>query len=78
MTIQNKIFDNSNHEYTITETKINEYQTLKFNHELGIGFLNPPENSNEIYDVDYWDRYRGMMHTELILPINSKSSLQKH
>jgi hypothetical protein len=65
MTIHNKIFDNSNHEYTITETKINEYQTLKFNHELGIGFLNPPENSDEIYDVDYWDRYRGMMHTEI-------------
>ena len=65
MTIQNKIFDTTNHEYTITETKINEYQTLKFNNELGIGFLNPPENSNEVYDKVYWDRYRALRDTEV-------------
>ena len=65
MSIQNKIFDTTNHEYTITETKINEYQTLKFNHDLGIGFLNPPENSNEVYDKAYWERYRALRDTEI-------------
>ena len=65
MTIQNKIFDNTNHEYTITETKINEHQTLKFNKDLGIGFLNPPENVNEVYDIDYWERYRALRDTEI-------------
>lgn len=65
MTIQNKIFDTSNHEYTISETKINDTQTLKYNKELGIGFLNPPENMNEVYDENYWTRYRAMCDTEI-------------
>lgn len=65
MTIQNKLFDTTNHEYTIVNTKINDVQTLNWNRELGIGFLNPPENSDEVYDEEYWNRYRSMIDTDI-------------
>jgi hypothetical protein len=32
---------------------------------LGIGFLNPPENSHQVYDEGYWERYRGMIDTRI-------------
>lgn len=65
MTIQTKLFDTTNHEYTIIETTINDTQTLKWNEELGIGFLNPPENVNDVYDENYWERYRKLRDTEI-------------
>lgn len=65
MLAYNNIFDTTNHEFDISEIILDNNQTLKFNNTLGIGFINPPENSTEIYDEDYWNRYRAMINTEI-------------
>jgi hypothetical protein len=65
MTINDTIFNTNFHEYDISKVQVNSTQTLKWNRQLGIGFLNPPENSHEVYDENYWQRYREMADTRI-------------
>jgi hypothetical protein len=62
MPIKDKII---NSEYNIINTKINETQTLEWNQDLGIGFLNPDPNQVDVYDADYWNKYRKLIDTEI-------------
>lgn len=64
-TVYNNIFNSPNHQYDISTSIINESQSLTWNNDLGIGFLNPPVDSDEVYDENYWERYRAMIDTDI-------------
>lgn len=65
MTINNFIFNSDKHEYNVTETNIIGNQTLKWNHDLGIGYLNPDLTVDHVYDEHYWNSYRKLIDTEI-------------